>query len=320
MSKTVIILGAKGRFGRAASEAFFNAGWVVRTLARNWPADSSDQRYEQVEGDAFDARVLIDAAQGCDVIVNALNPPYQNWKRDLPKLTATVIEAAKASGATVMIPGNVYNYGYDMPAMLNEDTPHIATTRKGVLREQMEEAYAVAGDEGVQTIILRGGDFIEREKTGNWFDSFIVANIAKGKVTYPGPLDRIHAWAYLPDIARAMVGLAEKRANLATFDTFGFGGFNLTGAQLIEAIERFSGRKLKVRSMPWPIMRLLGLAIPSIREVMEMRYLWQVPHAIDGAKLSATLDEFRPTSLEDALHETLPSETEVRSARTALAG
>jgi nucleoside-diphosphate-sugar epimerase len=319
MSKTVIILGAKGRFGRAASEAFFKAGWIVRAFARTWPADRADPRFEQIEGDAFDAQTLSDAVQGCDVIVNALNPPYQNWRRDLPKLTATVIAAAKTSGATIMIPGNVYNYGKGMPALLKEDTAHFATTLKGMLREQMEEAYAIAGDDGVRTIILRGGDFIEREKTGNWFDTHIVSNLAKGRITYPGPLDRMHAWAYLPDMARAMVGLAEKRNDLAQFDTFGFEGINLTGAELLETIERLSERKLKVGSMPWPIMRVLGLAVPSIREVMEMRYLWQVPHAIDGAKLAVTLPEFRPTHPDDALRQALPIHTRVRNVRTTLA-
>ncbi|MFP6688897.1 MAG: hypothetical protein VCD31_06170 [Alphaproteobacteria bacterium] len=29
---------------------------------------------------------------------------------------------------------------------------------------------------------------------------------------YPGPLDRLYVWAYLPDMARAMAVLAEKRA------------------------------------------------------------------------------------------------------------
>ena len=128
--------------------------------------DPSDQtEFERFSGDAFDADILTVAARGCDVIVNALNPPYQNWKRDLPRLTNAVIATAKATGGTVMIPGNVYNYGADMPSVLSEDTPHRPTTRKGQLRDEMEETYAIAADEGVQTIILRGGDFIERAKT-----------------------------------------------------------------------------------------------------------------------------------------------------------
>ena len=34
MKQTVIILGARGRFGRAALEAFLSAGWEVRASHR----------------------------------------------------------------------------------------------------------------------------------------------------------------------------------------------------------------------------------------------------------------------------------------------
>ena len=303
MPDTVIVLGANGRFGRAAADAFLAAGWRVRCFARSGAAASS--AIEWIAGDAFDARALAlaQAALGSDVIVNALNPPYSQWRRDLPRLTANVIAAAKASGATVMIPGNVYHYGGQMPARLTEDTPAAPTTRKGRLRAEMERSYADA--EGVQTIILRAGDFIERQKTGNWFDSYITADVAKGRVMYPGPLDRLHAWAYLPDMARAMAVLAEKRAGFDRFEEFGFAGYALTGRMLVDAMARSAGRQLKIKGLSWPMVRLLGLAWPQMREVAEMSHLWRRPHAIDGAKLAAALPAFRETPYEEAIAEAL---------------
>lgn len=311
MSETVLILGAKGRFGRAACHAFHGAGWEVKAFARNWPQGAANPNYIRIEGDAFDVKAAAQAAQGCDVIVNALNPPYQNWERDMPRITHTVISAAKHSGAAIMVPGNVYNFGKNMPPVLNEDTPHKAETRKGQLRIDMEKSYARAASEGVQTFILRGGDFIERERTGNWFDSYITPKVGQGKITYPGPLDRIHAWAYLPDMARAMALLSQKRSQLELYSTYCFEGYNLSGADLINAIEICRGRTLKTSSMPWPVMRVLGLFAPSIREVLEMQYLWNVPHAIDGTKLSETLKGFRPTPLQTALIDALAENEKV---------
>ena len=138
MSNQVIVLGAKGRFGRAAVTAFLAAGWQVRAFARSWDGVAGRSDVEYVEGSAFDAGALMAAARGCDVIVNALNPPYPRWKTDMPRMTEVVIAAAKAASATVMIPGNVYNYGEAMPEILTEATPHAPTARKGVLREEME--------------------------------------------------------------------------------------------------------------------------------------------------------------------------------------
>lgn len=305
MGGTAIILGARGRFGRAATAAFLAAGWRVRTFARSAGNAAAPAGVETVTGDAFEAAAVARAAAGCDVIVNGLNPPYPRWAADLPLLTASVLTAARTTGATIMFPGNVYVYGADMPAVLTESTPHAPTTRKGRLRVEMEEAHARAAAEGVRTVILRAGDFYERARTGNWFDSHIAHAANKGRITYPGPLDCVHAWAYLPDMARAMVGLAEKRGDFDSFEEFGFPGHALTGAELVAAIERVTGRAMTVKSFPWPVIRLLGLAWPMMREVVEMRYLWDTPHAIDGSKLAAALPDFRATPVDTAIADAL---------------
>lgn len=305
MSRKVAILGAKGRFGRAAVGAFHAAGWRVRAVARSWQDATLPLGIDAVTGNAFDADALSRATAGTDVIVNALNPPYTRWQRDLPRLTESVIAAAKVSGATVMIPGNVYNFGAGMPGLLTETTPHVPTTRKGRLREQMEQAFRQAGADGVRTVVLRAGDFIERQRTGNWFDSHIANNVGRGRVVYPGRLDRLHAWAYLPDMARAMAGLADHRGDFAAFADIGFPGYALTGRELIAAMERVTGRTLHVGAVPWWLIRLFAVASPGMREVAEMAYLWHTPHAIDGAKLAAILPDFRPTPLDTAMADAL---------------
>ena len=71
-----------------------------------------------------------------------------------------VIEAAKASGATVILPGNVYVFG-NHPGIFDTTTPHRATTKKGRIRMDLEAAYRAAAKDGVQTINLRAGDLID---------------------------------------------------------------------------------------------------------------------------------------------------------------
>ena len=302
MTGTIVILGAKGRFGRAATEAFRNANWQVRAFARAWNENASADGIEYIEGDAFNAQDVTNAARGCDVIINALNPPYSRWQADLPRLTDNVIHAAKQTSATVMIPGNVYNFGETMPVTLDDSTLQQPSTRKGKLRVAMEETYKRAS---IQTVVLYGGDFIEREKTGNWFDSQIAVNANKGIVMYPGPLDRVHAWAYLPDMARAMVGLAEKRHELGAWTRIGFDGHSVTGRQLISAIETATGRRQFRWKLPLSLIRLLGMVSAEMREVAEMGYLWHVPHQIDGTSLAATLPDYRPTPLDRVMRNVL---------------
>ncbi|WP_299691047.1 epimerase [uncultured Tateyamaria sp.] len=290
----VLILGASGRFGRAAVTAFADPGWAVTQTARRWPQSGAGR----VAVDPSDADALATIAQGHEVIVNALNPPYPDWATEVPRMTRAVIAAAQASGATVMIPGNVYNYGAGMPEVLREDTAWNATTRKGNIRVRMERAYLEAD---VRTIVLRGGDFLEAAQSGNWFDDQIAAKAWQGKVMYPGPRDVVHAWAWLPDMARAMAGLAAKRGQFDRFEEFGFAGYALTGDALISLVEQAMGRPLRVSGMPWTLVRAMGLVSPLLREVAEMRYLWSVPHRIDGTKLAQALPDLTLTPPAEAI-------------------
>ena len=57
----------------------------------------------------------------------------------------------------------------------------------------------------------------------------IAAKVKSGKFVYPGPLDRPHAWAYLPDLARAAVALAETSADLPAYSDIPFPGYTLRG-------------------------------------------------------------------------------------------
>lgn len=297
----VVVLGAKGRFGRAAVAAFSQAGWTVRAFGRNW-SGTAQAGVTRITGDVLDRDALGKACAGCDVIVNAINPPYEQWVKELPGITSAVIAAAKAAGATVLIPGNVYNYGADAPAVLSENTPWQPTTRKGQLRVDMEESFRASG---VRTIVLRGGDFIEAEKSGNWFDGQIAAKAQKGRTAYPGPLHTSHAWAYLPDMAKAAVLLAEARNDFAPFEEFGFPGFGITGQELVDAIAKGTGQAQKVGGVPWPIIRLIGFFNAGMRELVEMRYLWNVPHVVDGSKLMQVLPGFKPTTIDDAMRAVL---------------
>ena len=310
MIGTVLILGANGRFGRAATQAFAAAGWAVRAATRTG-AGAVIPDVTRIACDVTDRAAVIHGAQGADVIVHAVNSPYPQWVKVMPVYTANIIAAGLSSRATIMIPSNVYNFGANAATILKEADTFAPTTRKGALRVTMERAFEEASQQGLRTIILRGGDYLERQKSGNWFDSHIANKAHQGKLSYPGRMDAVHAWAYLPDMARAMVGLAGKRDAFAPFASFGFEGFSITGAELQEAVAQAVGHSVKQGRFPWGLLRVLGLFSPLMREVVEMRYLWDTPHRIDGRALREALPDFAPTPLETAMVDVL---TPARSA------
>ncbi|MFN4099807.1 MAG: NAD-dependent epimerase/dehydratase family protein [Pararhodobacter sp.] len=294
MTQTVLILGARGRIGRHFAQAFRNAGWQVRPYTRGTDMNA--------------------AAQGCDVIVNGLNPPnYHDWARLLPAITSQVLDAAKASGATILFPGNVYVFG-NQPGPWDENTPHRPVARKGRIRAEVEASYRAAAEEGVRTIILRAGDFIDPDGHDSLLDLVHLKSLKKGVVTTMGDPDAAHAWAWLPDMARAGVMLAEKRAELPAFSDVPFEGQTFSTREMLVALERLTGRKLKLAKFPWA---LLGLASPFwelARELREMRYLSDTPHRLSGAKLATLLPGFTTTPRDIVLMRMLDREPQAAAA------
>ena len=74
MSGRILVLGAAGRLGRTAAEAFRDGGWTVVSLVRPGRARLAPADTQIVELDALDHAALGKAARGADVILHALNP------------------------------------------------------------------------------------------------------------------------------------------------------------------------------------------------------------------------------------------------------
>lgn len=309
----VLILGANGRFGRVAAEVFSHAGWQVIAQSRSTPLKSLPYNTIALQCDALDTNGILRRCTGnVDVIINALNPVYTNWDRLVPPLARSALELARRTGALLMLPGNVYNLGSELPEVLTEETPQMPTTPKARIRIELERQMQEATVEGVKSVVIRAGDFLGGLGPGTWLDMVIAKDLDKAKVTYLGPLDVAHAWAYLPDLARVFVAIAERREALRPFEVFHYGGLTLTGRELLEALGRVTGRKLKQGQLPWWILKLVSPVAPMFRALLEMRYLWQRAHRLDDTKLANLIGMIPRTVIDEVLQESLPKELIVR--------
>jgi nucleoside-diphosphate-sugar epimerase len=322
--RRVLILGANGRFGLAAAQAFDAAGWEVLAQVRRTPAAGMPARAHIVALPVDDVDGLVARAAGANVVVHALNPgDYTRWAAELLPMARRGMDIAERLGARFALPGNVYNYGAGMPGTLEAGTPHRPTTGKGRLRVQLEDELRRRAPR-LRGVILRAGDFFG-VGGGVWFDRVVASGVAKGRLAYLGTPTIAHAWAFLPDMARAMVGLCELDA-LPAFADVPFEGATLTGDQLMDAIEdvaRGAGvggtRPFRRGGAPWWLFRAMALVLPLWREILEMRYLWETPHRLDGSALARLLPGFRPTPLPLALRASLEELGLVPAAAARLA-
>lgn len=312
MSK-VLVLGATGGIGGEVARQMRAAGWEVCALTRDVDkARRENAGFSWIKGDALNRQEVLAAAHGCAVIVHAVNPPgYRNWAELVMPMIDNTVAAAIAEGATIVLPGTVYNFGPDAFPVLHEDSPQHPQTRKGAIRVQLEQRLEQASRQGARVLIVRAGDFFGARVANNWFAQGLVK---PGKpvhaVSYPGAPGVAHQWAYLPDVARTVLELIERRASLDAFARFHMAGHvDTDGTQMTQAIQRVvlrrTGHQPRVGRFPWWLMKLIAPFVVTVREMLEMRYLWQTPLLLDNRRLVAALGQEPHTPLEQAVEATL---------------
>ncbi len=311
-TKTALILGATGGIGGAVAQGLTLRGWRIRALNRNAAEAARRQpEFDWFQGDAMQADDVLKAAQGVDVIVHAVNPPgYRNWGKVVLPMLDNTIAAAKAVGARIVLPGTVYNFGPDVFPNVTEDSAQRPKTRKGAIRVQMERRLRAAAEQGgTPVIIVRAGDFFGGARANSWFSQAMVTpGKAITSMIYPGKRGVGHQWAYLPDVAETMIRLIEKGDKLPAFAVYHMRGhWDGDGRQMIEAVQRVVGRKVKVKSFPWWIVPLASPFVTFMRELREMSYLWDVPLEMRNDRLVAVLGEEPHTPIDEAVRASLAS-------------
>lgn len=316
MDKTALVLGATGGIGGEMVRQLLGAGWQVRALTRAETPSPRGDNIEWLRGDALSRTDVLAAAKGCAVIVHAVNPPgYRHWGRLVLPMLDNTIAAAIAEGATIVLPGTVYNYGPDaFPATeeaLAEDAPQHPRTRKGAIRVEMEARLETAATQGARVLIVRAGDFFGPRAGNNWFSQGLVKPGQPVRtVLYPGAPGVGHQWSYLPDVARTMLQLLALRDTLPPFARFHMAGhWDHDGRQMTDAIGRAvtqaTGATPAIRRFPWWLAALASPFVATLREMREMRYLWQTPLRMDNVQLLAVLGQEAHTPLAEAVRATL---------------
>lgn len=281
MAKTALILGGSGSFGGQMALALEGAGWQVNRYQRGTD--------------------MVAAARGADLIINGLNPPnYHNWAKLIPEITTQVLAAGRASGATVLVPGNVYPFGTE-PAPWGPDTPHRPVSRKGAVRAGMEARYRAAAAQGQRVILLRGGDFLLPGAGQTVMNRITLGKLARGRITALGDPGALHAYAWLPDMARAALALVELGQGLPAYADIPFPGHAFTLTELAARISRLLGRPIRISRFPTWIFTLASPVWDLARELREMLYLASLPHQLDPAPLRHWLPGFQATGIDEVI-------------------
>ncbi len=293
-----------GPVGRAIANELSEQGKSMRMVNRSGRKDIP-QHIQVVSGDAKDHEFARKAGEGASHIYFALNPAYHQWLEEFPPMQESVLQAAIANHAKLIAMENVYMYGDTQGKPMTEDMPFNAHTRKGKLRAQMHQQLMDAHKAGkVEVVTGRASDFFGPCVLESAMGERVFENAIKGKsAQLVGDVNALHTQTYMKDIGKALVLLAQSD------DAFGQAWHipsprTVTQKEFVDLIGKELGKDVGISAMPKILVRLLGLGIKPLGEIVEMLYEFEHDFVLDSSKFERKFGNIA-TPLEDAIHETV---------------
>jgi nucleoside-diphosphate-sugar epimerase len=305
----IALFGAAGAIGQSIVKAVSAQGATYRVVGRSRDALSAafgaDPLAEIVTWNPDDPVSVRAAAAGVDAIVYLVGVNY--WQFELhPRLMQRTLDGAIAAGVNrIVLIGTVYPYGRPRTMPVREDHPRDPHTFKGRMRKAQEDLLLAAHAEGkIQATVLRLPDFYGPGVDKSFLHAAFTAAVKGGVANMVGPLDTPHEFVFVPDVGPVVARM------LPTPTAYGrvwhlAGPGPTTQRAMVEEIERQIGHRLRVRVAGKPMLRLLGLFKPLLREMVEMHYLFTEPVLMDDGALHELLGAIQKTSYPDGVSKCL---------------
>ncbi|MEJ2593949.1 MAG: NAD-dependent epimerase/dehydratase family protein [bacterium] len=303
-----LILGATGSIGYAFARTLVDQKIPFTTLVRDRKKMTTllgePAIMEIAEGDAMNTALLKSLAEGKEFIFHGVNYPYDKWEENMPRVTANLIKAAAQNQATIIFPGNIYEFG-NARDITEETVPH-PTTKKGRIRLKIFEMLKNAAEEKkCKVIFLRLPDFFGPNVVNGLTERIFGHAVKKKAINWLIRSDIPHQFVYTPDAAALMLNICQKKDrpefilyNYCSYTVPSFGHF-------AEIIAGQAGSPAKVQNLPKFIINIMGWFVPVMRELKENFYLFENNVNLIDDKIRADFPEFRHTPLEEAVNETL---------------
>jgi nucleoside-diphosphate-sugar epimerase len=283
MGQQIAVFGF-GPVGRAATEAALKRGYRVKVAVRSKPTTlSNDATFECC--DVLDGTAVRNVVVGVSQIVVAVGFPYDGaiWRNSWPQAMANLVRACEECGARMVFVDNLYMYGPQHDP-LREDMTLTNYGVKPAVRAEVTRIWKTASGTGkVRATALRAPDFYGPGVAQSQLGDRAFGALVKGKRAFLiAPPDTLHDFAYVPDIARAVVTLLD-----ANDDAFGQAWHVpcapiQTPRQILELAASALGLKLRIAALPLWSLPALGIVSPLMREIIEMRFQWDRPYRVDA--------------------------------------
>lgn len=306
MSELHVVFGS-GPLGLSVARALVKQGKRVRLVNRSGKTDPSltPTGVEVCAADLYSPSAAAAMTDGAVAAYQCAQPAYHRWAEEFPPLQAAIIDGVAQSGARLVIGDNLYMYGETGGQPMREDTPHRPVAKKSKVRAAMADAALAAHQSGkIQLALVRGADFYGAGVLGSLFGERTFPAILAGKAgEMTGNGDVPHTVTYIDDfgLALATIGNAPHAMGQVWHVP---NAPTVTQREFLTIVFDVVGKPAKFTTIsPW-MMRLVGLFMPSAREVVEMMYEFTQPFVVDHSKYERTFGN-HATPLRDGITATV---------------
>ncbi|NMM38342.1 MAG: NAD-dependent epimerase/dehydratase family protein [Glaciimonas sp.] len=308
MSK-IALFGAAGAIGRSIAAAISGNGQPYRVVGRTEAslrkAFGTDPLAEIVTWNPDSPASVQAAAAGIETLIYLVGVDYTKFALHPEVMRKTLAGAIAAGVKNIVLIGTVYAYGRPKTRPVREDHPREPHTFKGRMRKAQEDLVMQAHADGhIRATVLRLADFYGPGVEASYLHGAAKAAVQGGTADMVGPLDLPHEFCFVLDVGPVVAKLVDTPAAFGKIWHFG-GASVTTQRELVSEMERQTGRKLKLRVVGKTMLRLIGLFVPIMREMVEMHYLVTEPVIMDDSALQRLIGPLHKTSYAEGIRQTL---------------
>lgn len=312
------ILGSGGAIGIELAKALKEFTSEIRLVSRNPKKVNTTD--ELRSADLLNVADVRKAVQGSSVVYVTVGFHYsiKVWKESWPKLITNVITACKEHNCKLVFFDNIYMYDSNNLNGMTEGTPIKPPSKKGKIRAEIAKMIMDDVREGKLTaLIARSADFYGPEILNtSMLTETVFKPLSNGKkANWMSSVNFKHSFTYTPDAgkATALLGNTEDAYNQVWHLPTAANPF--TGKAWIEAIAKEIGVKPKYQAAPKFLVRIIGLFVPIMREMVEMMYQYDRDYVFDSGKFEKRFD-FKPTPYIDGIREIVKVDYKTTTANT----
>ncbi|MFF3347188.1 SDR family oxidoreductase [Streptomyces sp. NPDC002779] len=297
-----VVLGS-GPAGTALARELVRRGHPVRLVDRKGEGPALDG-VERFAADVSTAEGARSAVTGAAVAYHCVNVGYHLQVEVMPRIQEAVLAAVETAGARLVVLDTLYPYGETGGAVMTEDSPWQATTRKGRMRAELDEKYLAAHRQGRARVVLgRSADFVGPGVLNSTLGGAVFpAALTGGEVPGLGDIDLPHSYTNIEDVAAGLATLGERPEgdgrvwHLPTAPA-------VSTREILTMIEKRAGRPLNI--VPVPEARPFGpFDEEFMAEYAEMFYQHTEPQIMDSSAFERAFGT-APTPLAETIDATV---------------